>query len=271
MKIYWATPGFDDWPLQRWQVVLAALAKNGFSGIEPLISGPYTLKSDEIRALLEAHNLELFGVRTGGISLKHKVFFNDLPRKKRKEAVERFQEVAHYITQFGCPRLLTGLIQGNLYPGQSLAEAESRIGEALAECAQSARADGLEINLEAVNRFEVNHHNQCAQMADFIVRLKMENIRLLIDSFHMNIEEAGIQQAVDSVKHAIGHVHLADSNRRVPGKGHFDFAGFFGALKSAGYKASLSVEAQTDASLEEIESTALFLKQLADCEVDAWI
>ena len=118
MQIYWATPGFDDWPLERWHEVLKNLSASGFAGIEPIIAGPYELDAARINALLLEHDLRLFGVRTGGIALKHHVFFNDKDETRRKEAIERFVDMIHYAAQLGTPRLLVGMIQGNLIEGQ---------------------------------------------------------------------------------------------------------------------------------------------------------
>ncbi len=268
MKIYWATPGFDDWPLQRWHAVLKDLSAAGFAGIEPLISGPYELEPARINEMLLAYNQKIFGVRTGGIALKHHVFFNDADGARRKEAIERFVAMTRYVAQFGKPRLLVGLMQGNLQAGQARAEAFAGIKAALLECARVAESCGMQIDLEAVNRFEVNHHNTAAEVQDFIAEIGAPNIRLLVDTFHMNIEEERIDQTMRLFQPALGHIHLADSNRRIPGKGHFDFAAFFATLKEIGYQGSLTIESQTDSSKEDIESAMLFLRKYTEFEVE---
>jgi sugar phosphate isomerase/epimerase len=260
MKVYWATPGFDDWPLEKWHSVLKDLSENGFSGIEPLITGPYEYGVEEIKNLLDAYNLTLFGVRTGGIAMKHDVFFNHPKEAIRKEALERFIEVIHYSSHFGNPRLLVGLIQGNLQEKQPIAQAEENISSSILECARIADTYQMEIDLEPVNRFEVNHHNTIASVQDFIAGMGTNSIRLLVDTFHMNIEEACIEESIISAGGFIGHVHLADSNRRVPGKGHFDFETVFKALRKIKYDGCLTIEATTDASLVDIEDTMKCLR-----------
>ncbi len=268
MKIYWATPGFDDWPLERWQQVLKNLSACGFAGIEPMIAGRYQLDAARIKELLLEHNQTLFGVRTGGIALKHHVFFNDQDDTRKKEAIDRFIDMTHYLAQFGTPRLLVGLIQGNLMDGQDRNEAFANIKRALLECARIAASHNMEIDLEAVNRFEVNHHNTASHARDFIKDIGAGNIRLLVDTFHMNIEEDIIDASMRGIKPILGHVHLADSNRKVPGKGHFDFESFFRTLKEIGYDGSLTIEAQTDSTREEIEHTMTFLRKIPCFEVE---
>ena len=126
----------------------------------------------------------------------------------------------------------------------------------------------MEIDLEAVNRFEVNHHNTAQEVRDFIADIGSSSIRLLVDTFHMNIEEEIIADSMRAVKPILGHVHLADSNRKVPGKGHFDFSGFFRTLNEIGYDGSLTIEAQTDSSGAEIESTMAYLQKIPYFEVE---
>lgn len=259
MNTYWATPGFDDWPVEKWHQVLKDLSKNGFSGIEPLICGPYKMKVKRIKDLLSQYGLSIFGFRTGGIAKEHNVFFNHADPLKRQEAITRFIDVIHYAAQFGQPHLLVGLIQGNLLAGHSLEEAESNIGAALHDCAAAAAEYKMQLDLEPVNRFEINHHNTIESERSLIKSIGCSNIRLLVDTFHMNIEEVDIGGSIEKAGDLIGHVHLADSNRAIPGKGHFDFTVFFKALKKVDYKGCMTIEALTDASQQEIEQTREFL------------
>ena len=65
---------------------------------------------------------------------------------------------------------------------------------------------------------------------------------LLADWFHMNIEEVSIESAIRSAGDQVGHVHLADSNRRAAGLGHIPFAPVVAALRDVGYRGYLSAE-----------------------------
>jgi sugar phosphate isomerase/epimerase len=64
----------------------------------------------------------------------------------------------------------------------------------------------------------------------------------LADTFHMNIEEVSIPQALEFAAERLGHVHLVDSNRRAPGQGHIDFAACAAALRRTGYAGYLCAE-----------------------------
>lgn len=130
----------------------------------------------------------------------------------------------------------------------------------LLECAQIADKYAMEIDFEPVNRYEVDHHNSIESMYEFINSIGAGNIRLLVDTFHMNIEEPCIEKSVIEAGELLGHVHLADSNRKIPSKGHFDFGKLFKTLKEQNYTECLTIEAMTDSNESEIENTMKFLK-----------
>ena len=95
---------------------------------------------------------------------------------------------------------------------------------------------------EPLNRYETNLINHLAEGAKYIEDNQLENIVLLADLFHMNIEESDVAQAIlDAGKHT-GHVHFADSNRCAMGMGHTDPAPIVAALKLSGYSGYLSAE-----------------------------
>ncbi len=77
---------------------------------------------------------------------------------------------------------------------------------------------------------------------DLIERVEAENFGLLLDTFHMNIEEADMQASIFNCGGRIFHFHVADSNRWYPGAGHLDFKSILGTLESIGYKGWVSGE-----------------------------
>ena len=102
--------------------------------------------------------------------------------------------------------------------------------------ADFSHAMGVELYVEPVNRYETHFLNRLEQAAE--IRRKAgspEHVKIVADLFHMALDEADIAQAIrDNAEH-IGHVHLADSNRRLPGQGTTDFAAAASALNAIGY------------------------------------
>ncbi len=75
-----------------------------------------------------------------------------------------------------------------------------------------------------------------------IREIGMSNLKLLADTFHMNIEEVDIAASLRRAAPALGHIHLADSNRQPPGYGHLDVRGVLQVLRDMDYQGYLSFE-----------------------------
>ena len=99
-------------------------------------------------------------------------------------------------------------------------------------------------------------------MAGFIKTLDKDNLHLLIDTYHMHLEESSIEQAIDEVKDQIGHVHLADSNHLIPPTGRFDFPSFFKLLSDAGYHGMFTLETLSEMTKENITEASQFVTSL---------
>ena len=124
----------------------------------------------------------------------------------------------------------------------------------LGELAPTARAAGVHLFLEPLNRYEAYIVNRVEQGAE-IAREAGDPVATMADFFHMNIEEADIATAIRESANHIVYVHVADSNRLQPGQGHLDFQPGFAALKEIGYDGWLGIECRVsgdyDTSMRE--------------------
>ena len=91
----------------------------------------------------------------------------------------------------------------------------------------------MRLAVEPINRYETTLINNVAEGLALIDRVAAENLGLLFDTFHANIEEPSLQESLVAAGDRLFHVHVADSNRWHPGAGHVDFAGFLDALGSS--------------------------------------
>lgn len=106
---------------------------------------------------------------------------------------------------------------------------------ALSKVADRARAAGVTLNLEIVNRFESNMLNTAAQGMAYIRDTGASNVFLHLDTFHMNIEEADVGLAIRHAAGKIGYLHIGESHRGYLGTGTIDFAAIFDALVAIGW------------------------------------
>lgn len=97
-------------------------------------------------------------------------------------------------------------------------------------------------NVEVVNRFEQFLLNTAAEGVAYARRVDSDHCRVLLDTFHLNIEEENIGQAIISTGKKLGHFHLGETNRRPPGRGRMPWDEIFGALRMVGYAGAMTME-----------------------------
>ena len=99
---------------------------------------------------------------------------------------------------------------------------------------------GIDVYLEAINRYETPLLNTAEQTVEVVKQIDRSNVKVLLDVFHMNIEEVSIPDAIRATGDLLGHFHVVDSNRHAPGMGHVDFTEIASALRDIGYKGWIS-------------------------------
>lgn len=121
------------------------------------------------------------------------------------------------------------------------------------------------ILLEPINRYESRYLNRASDNLEIIDIVDHPNAGLLPDIFHMSIEESDIPAALRAAAGRIGHVHLGDNNRLLPGHGTLDWAGIVQALRDIEYEGYLNLECSTSGDpATTLPATAVFLRTLID-------
>jgi D-psicose/D-tagatose/L-ribulose 3-epimerase len=132
---------------------------------------------------------------------------------------------------------------------------------ALAPVADYAGERGVSVGVEALNRYETSVVNTVEQAVELIDGLP-PNVGLMIDTYHMNIEEADPYTALATAGPRIKHVQVSGTNRGAPGADHFDWRRFFAALRGTGYGGAVCIESFT-AQNETIATAASIWRPLA--------
>lgn len=123
--------------------------------------------------------------------------------------------------------------------------------ETLSKVADRARAAGVTLNLEIVNRFESNLLNTAAQGLSYIRDTGASNVFLHLDTFHMNIEEADVGLAIRLAAEKIGYVHIGESHRGYLGTGSIDFPAIFDSLIAIGWDNDVTFESFSSAIVDK--------------------
>jgi 5-keto-L-gluconate epimerase len=213
----------------------------GFEGIEISMRSPAELSRRELEALLRDARLELAALASGRVFLQDGLSLSDPDEAGRAAAVARIGELAEYAAAFGAP-VIVGLVRGDRPPDGDLAAALARFEASMRECADRAAGLGTGFVIEAINRYETALLNTAADTLAAVERIGRSNVGVLLDAFHMNIEEVSVAGAIRAVGPRLGHFHLVDSNRHAAGLGHLDLGEIAAALSDAGYSGWLSAE-----------------------------
>jgi D-psicose/D-tagatose/L-ribulose 3-epimerase len=110
------------------------------------------------------------------------------------------------------------------------------------EVAKHAEQRGIVLGMEVLNRYEGYLINTCRECLEFISDVNMPNVQVMLDTFHMNIEEDNIAQAIRLAGNKLAHLHVGEQNRLVPGKGSLPWNEIGIALRDIGYEKAAVME-----------------------------
>ncbi|MFN3149668.1 sugar phosphate isomerase/epimerase family protein [Bremerella sp.] len=154
-----------------------------------------------------------------------------------------------------------------IFSGAGPTEDEWKWGvDSMRQVAEHAGDVNVMLGVEALNRFEtylLNIHNDSAR---FVREVNHPNCKMMYDTFHSNIEESDIAQAIRDCSDVLHHVHISENNRATPGSGHIDFDTNFNALKEVGYDGWMVVEA-FGLALPEIAAATKIWRKMFDTEL----
>jgi sugar phosphate isomerase/epimerase len=220
---------------------LNKIAALGYDGVELAIRDPQQVDVASLDVMVQKHKLAVPAIGTGQAWGEEGLSFTDPDPAIRRAAIERIKSHVPVAARFKAV-IIIGLIRGIVKPGVTLEQGIIWLTDALQECSLAARPDGVQLALEPINRYETTLINSVAQGLDLINRVGADNFGLLLDTYHMNIEEPRIEESIHQCGERIFHFHLADSNRWHPGAGHLDFLSILSALKNTGYRGYISGE-----------------------------
>ncbi len=244
MKLAYGLPLIDTLALADLDNYLQILSSIGYEGAEPSVCYAAGVRRDEIAGLLERSGMKISGLRSGGVYDVGGVRFSSPDPAARKKAVQMIKDIADLCAFFDCS-LLLGRVQGWLEKGEDLDTAKKYITECMRECSDYAGESGVYISYEPINRFEMNYNHTTKEMVKFINNINSEirnDVRLLMDVYHMMLEDNSIPAAFVRSRDLIGHVHFSDSNRGVPGTGTIDFAEAVKVLEAMEYRGWIALE-----------------------------
>ena len=213
----------------------------GFDGIEIRIADPEEISLSELKDLINKHKVEVSAISTSGAAIRDGLILSSPEKSIRKAAVQRIKKYMDFALNFNAV-VTIGLIKGWIDSIDQRYKFEDYFTECLEECNEYAAQKCVNLALEPINRFQEDFFNSILDCKVYLDRVQLSNVKMMIDTFHMNIEDADMWESIRKAKDYIIHVHCSENNRLAPGMGHFDFLKMIKVLKEINYKGYISAE-----------------------------
>jgi D-psicose/D-tagatose/L-ribulose 3-epimerase len=236
VKLGVCTWTFGDLALEE---IGSRVAEIGFDGVG-LLGDPERYPAHETKQLLDGFGLSVMAVTPGNVDLAHP------DRAIRGQALDYYFRLIDWAAELGGPLVGCHNYVGRTEPVGSLSLEGDLLADGVAQIARRAQACGLKIVLEALNRYESHLVNTAAQAITLTRILErkgsMGAVGILLDAYHMNIEEPNPAGAIRQAGERLWLYHAADSNRQGIGRGHIDFRLQMMALQEIRYDGPVILE-----------------------------
>lgn len=235
---YWA----QEWKVDYFRYIEKA-KQAGFDVLE-VSSGILSLSDDELSALRDAAK-EAGLILTACLGLTKELDVSSANEATRAKGIDYMKRLFAAMDKADI-RKVGGIIYAYWpcdysQPVDKPAVRERSISS-VREMADEAARFGIELEIEVVNRFEHFLINDAKEAVQYVKDVARPNVKVMLDCFHMNIEEDGMGDAIRYTGDYLGHFHIGECNRKVPGKGHMPWDELGQALRDIGYQGYVVME-----------------------------
>lgn len=256
--------------MDRWMDDQAAsfhkAAECGYDGVEISLM-PHVL-DDYSRIQAESAKLGLSVLCSTGLTPETDI--SDPDPAIRRAGIEYLKRCLDTASTLNSP-ILGGVTYAPwfAFPDDDLEARRQRSAESLREVAVAADAVGVVVCMEILNRFETFMLNTVRQAQAFLTLIDHPAVQIELDTFHMNVEEPNLADAIVQAGPRLGHFQCAASNRAMPGKGHINWDEVAAALDAAAYDGWVVIETFPNPEVETGRSTHAFRPLVDDLMVEA--
>ncbi len=245
---------FSPFPAGAFSAALAFLEEAGFTGAEIAVAYPRKVNARTLYKQLSAHHLTATTISTGQIYGLEGLFLSSMDADIRTRAIEIIKGHIELSADLGAPNVTIGLVRGKLEPQGKNALLEN-LKRALLPCIEYALKRNVALQIEPINKAETSMLNSTNDVLAFLKELgDPENVGILYDTFHSNLEDGSMPEAIRAAAGKIKNVHFADSHRGLPGYGDIDFKAVYRALEETGYKGPYALETLAIPSAEFVNA-----------------
>lgn len=236
-------------------------ASIGYSGIELSIRDINDINWLDFNNQLEKNNLELVTIATGLVRKIDNISLMDQDEEKRKMAVSRINSMINHLYTYNSSdrNILIGYIKGELTASKKENIKRTRlVTSSLKEILELAEKKKVKILIEVINHTETNFITDIASGIEFVSGFKSDYLKLLIDTYHMSIDEKDCYNSIKEAGPFIGYIHIADIDRKFPGYGNIDFRPALKALNAIDYNGYLMLECNDKNSINSANNKSRY-------------
>lgn len=217
------------------------LSAMGYDGVELMTRDPDELDWDEVKTTASKNGLSIVLVCTGEVFGQLGLNFTDSNDEVRAQAISRVKRLIDFAGYLGA-NINIGRVRGQYSEAMDRTKTWNLAVDAFRKISDYAAPLGVKIALETVTIMQTNFINTLAEAEQMIKDVSRDNFRLMMDIFHLNLEEPNLYEAIQAYSQYNIHVHLADNNRRFPGSCGLDFEKILTCFKQSGYDGSFCTE-----------------------------
>lgn len=215
------------------------LSENGYEGIELLVRDPEKVEKEKIQEILHACHMQISAIGTTPMQKEDHLFLLSEEKDIKEEAKRRLKGLISLGEYFGAP-VLIGKYRGTVKDAEYCRMED--LEEIIRDADEMAGSKGIELLIEPQNSGNINNLNTIEETVVWIHENHFLNVRLLMDIFHMDKTEDSITETLKTFQNYTGMIHMADSERKVPGFGEIDMKSILKTLEDAEYQGYLSME-----------------------------
>lgn len=235
-----------------------------YDGIELSLLEPEKVDIKSIIEIKNSYDMKISALGTGSTFIRLGYSLGDHREFIRKNAIERVKKYIEFARE-AQSKVIIGLIRGRYEHDSNPQKERLNIISSLKECCSLAENSNVQLVFEPINRFEIDSYNTISESVKLIEEISSDNLKLLVDSFHIYLEEDPVYvwDYLKDIVHHIRHIHIADTTRRAPGTGYFDFKTFLNIFKNHGYKEFVSIETIMKPSFESVAiNSSAYLRKI---------
>ena len=233
---------------------ITSSAELGYDYIEIPLLNPYGFPVEFTRKCLETNRLGA----TASLGLSPATDISSEDPEAVRKGEDLLNTAVAVVRDLGATHFC-GVIHSSLgkYMHPRTEKGIANVVEVLGRVCEKAKASGITVGVEVVNRYETNVINTGAECVALLDRIGADNAFAHLDTYHMNIEEGFVGKAIEDCGARLGYFHIGESHRGYLGTGMVNFTEVFRSLARIGYTGPIAFESFSSAVVDPVLSNML--------------